>query len=90
MTWGTNRPPMPKGWDAIRARVLDEEPWCRMRCGRPSTTVDHIIPRERGGGEGRENLAGMCGPCHRTKTARIDSKTRPSRKRPPERHPGLV
>lgn len=50
-------------WRRIRARVLAEEPRCRW-CGDPSTTVDHIVPRARGGGDDRANLAASCEPCN--------------------------
>ena len=48
---------------SMRKRVLKEEPICRI-CGiRPSTRVDHIIPRFQGGGDNRENLRGICDIC---------------------------
>lgn len=42
--------------------MLAEEPVCP--CGAPATEVDHIVPRERGGDDRRENLRGMCKPCN--------------------------
>ena len=55
-------------WLRIRAQVLHEEPFCRM-CGRPSTTVDHIVPRARGGTDERSNLQALCNDCRRRKDA---------------------
>ena len=55
-------------WLRIRAQVLHEEPFCRM-CGRPSTTVDHIVPRARGGTDERSNLQALCNGCRRRKDA---------------------
>lgn len=56
-------------WPKIRARVLREEPRCRL-CGSRAEQVDHIIPVSRGGTHERVNLRGVCGPCHRKLTAR--------------------
>jgi 5-methylcytosine-specific restriction protein A len=51
-------------WRRIRAAVLSEEPMCRWCTTRAATEVDHIISRERGGGDQRDNLAGSCKPCN--------------------------
>ena len=51
--------------------VLREEPLCR-RCGEPATDVDHIVSRERGGEDTRENLQALCHPCHSQKTVEED------------------
>ena len=59
--------------DAMRARVLREEPLCRMCAaeGRVSATAiaDHIVPKAEGGTDDRTNYQGACDPCHRRKTA---------------------
>jgi hypothetical protein len=62
------------GWIARRKRILEQEPFCRS-CAElgyqtQATTVDHIIPRSRGGGHEDSNLQPLCGPCHDAKTAR--------------------
>lgn len=51
--------------------VLREEPLCR-KCGEPATEVDHVISRERGGEDTRDNLQGLCKPCHSQKTVGED------------------
>jgi hypothetical protein len=61
-------------WRETRAAVLKEEPMCR-ECARlgyatAATTVDHIIPRSRGGKKGRENLQPLCNECHGRKSGR--------------------
>jgi 5-methylcytosine-specific restriction protein A len=56
-------------WQKIRERVLREEPYCRW-CGKPSTTVDHIVPKARGGTDTRSNLQALCGRCRKIKDAR--------------------
>ncbi len=49
---------------ANRAVTLREEPICRMCGQRPSVTVDHIIPKSRGGSDEPSNLRGACQACH--------------------------
>lgn len=39
-------------------------------CGRSATTVDHILPRSRGGASTWENLAAACRPCNALKDDR--------------------
>lgn len=43
-------------------------PVCCIHCGvalyRKQMTVEHIIPKSRGGGDDRENLAPACAPCN--------------------------
>jgi 5-methylcytosine-specific restriction protein A len=61
-------------WRRVRAAVLREEPLCR-ECAREGRTtaareIDHIIPRSKGGTEDRDNLQGLCKPCHSAKTMR--------------------
>lgn len=56
-------------WERLRQQVLSEETNCRA-CGSPATDVDHAIPKALGGTDLRANLEALCGPCHRTKTAR--------------------
>lgn len=51
-------------WRRIRALVLADEPVCRWCETALSTHVDHIVSRDRGGDDRRENLAGSCRPCN--------------------------
>lgn len=59
-------------WRKMRARVLREEPTCpgwRRVCGKPTTQVDHIVRRTRGGAElERANLRAYCASCHARKS----------------------
>lgn len=61
-------------WDKQRAIVLREEPWCRycLAVGRrtPSTTVDHMLPKDRGGTDARSNLCGCCADHQAAKASR--------------------
>jgi 5-methylcytosine-specific restriction protein A len=60
-------------WRAgLREKTLREEPWCRMCLAEgkftPSRHADHIVPKEDGGLDVRENLQGLCHPHHSRKT----------------------
>jgi 5-methylcytosine-specific restriction enzyme A len=65
-------------WRAMRARVLREEPRCRL-CGAPSTDVDHRVAHADGGSDDRSNLRALCNPCHKKVTAE-QNKARRNRK----------
>jgi 5-methylcytosine-specific restriction endonuclease McrA len=47
--------------------VLRRDKWTCVYCSRSATTVDHIIPRARGGKSTWENLAACCQPCNNAK-----------------------
>jgi len=49
------------------AATLREEPACRL-CGRPSRSVDHIIPKSQGGSDDRSNLRALCRACHKRRS----------------------
>jgi 5-methylcytosine-specific restriction endonuclease McrA len=36
-------------WQKLRITVLDRDGWTCASCNRPAHTVDHIIPRVKGG-----------------------------------------
>jgi 5-methylcytosine-specific restriction protein A len=55
-------------WPAIRARVLREQPICAECASARSVVCDHIVSRAAGGSDRRENLQGLCRPCHSRKT----------------------
>jgi 5-methylcytosine-specific restriction enzyme A len=57
-----------KDWEARRARVLREEPNCRL-CGTPATDVDHIVAHADGGTDDRSNLRSLCRDCHKQVTS---------------------
>lgn len=62
-------------WRKLREQVLAEEPLCRWCLARgqcvPSTEVDHIKDSREDYSDDnrRENLTGVCTPCHSLKTA---------------------
>jgi 5-methylcytosine-specific restriction endonuclease McrA len=57
-------------WKALREEVRRDEPLCRhhAHCKGITEQIDHIIPREQGGPDTRDNLAGLCASCHSAKT----------------------
>lgn len=54
----------------MRRKLLQREPWCAY-CGveldATTATLDHVIPRSRGGVDGMENAALACAPCNEKK-----------------------
>lgn len=56
-------------WQQRRKKFITEHPYC-VRCGKPTTDVDHKMPRSQGGSDEDYNLQGLCGYCHKQKTAR--------------------
>lgn len=61
-------------WRKLRLLVLARDPICRACQRAPSTDVDHITPKRRGGLDTLENLQGLCGSCHARKTALSDGR----------------
>ncbi len=62
------------GWRRLRLLVLSRDPICRTCQRAPSTDVDHITPKRRGGEDTMENLQELCGSCHASKTALTDGR----------------
>jgi len=71
-----------------RKAVLARDAWTCQYCGRQAAglTVDHVIPRSRGGESVWENIVASCAPCNRKKgnlTPREASMHPRSNPRPP-------
>jgi 5-methylcytosine-specific restriction endonuclease McrA len=61
-------------------------------CGRQTThlTIDHVIPRHRGGGHRWDNLVAACPPCNRRKGGRsVVEANMTLRRRPAEPSPTI-
>jgi 5-methylcytosine-specific restriction protein A len=56
-------------WQQRRKEYIKQHPFC-VRCGKPTTDVDHKLARRFGGSEDDSNLQALCGSCHKAKTAR--------------------
>ena len=51
-----------------RRAVFARDDWTCQYCGaRSNLTVDHVIPRSKGGGSTWENIVASCAPCNRRK-----------------------
>jgi len=57
-------------WQKRRKDFIAAHPICMSCWRKPTKDVDHIVPRSRGGSDGDSNLQGLCGFCHKQKTAR--------------------
>jgi 5-methylcytosine-specific restriction endonuclease McrA len=51
-----------------RRAVFARDRWTCQYCGsRSNLTVDHVVPRSKGGGSSWENIVTSCAPCNRRK-----------------------
>src|SRR6201989_2023812 len=51
-----------------RRAVFARDNWTCQYCGaRTQLTVDHVIPRSKGGGSTWDNIVASCAPCNRRK-----------------------
>lgn len=63
-------------WEAIRQQVLERDGFmCRICEQAQATTVDHIIPKVKGGTDDPANLLAACRPCNGKKGAKTISRT---------------
>ena len=61
-------------WKKLRITVLDRDGWQCAVCNKPAQTVDHIIPRVKGGDMwAMDNLQAMCKSCNSSKGGRFFS-----------------
>lgn len=93
--------PKPPGWRTTRIRILKRDDHvCQWRldhdriCGAPANEVDHIIPAYRNGSDDDSNLRALCTSHHTTKSrgegGQAAQAKRIPRKRPEEKHPGIL
>jgi hypothetical protein len=55
-----------------RREVYERDGWaCRHCGGTDDLTLDHVVPRSRGGGDEIENLQTLCRPCNSRKGTRF-------------------
>lgn len=104
MSQGRRSEPLPKGWARIRERILSRDAhacqWIKQdgsdeKCGEPARHVDHILNAARGGGDQDANLQALCIYHHGVKTgaegaAAAAANPQPTRRRDPEKHPGML
>lgn len=60
----------PHGWNAIRHRILKRDGAMCAYCGSLARTVDHVVPRSRGGSHDDANLVACCWLCNSRKCSR--------------------
>ena len=61
-------------WKKLRITILDRDGWQCAICNKPAHTVDHIIPRVKGGDMwAPDNLQSMCKSCNSSKGGRFFS-----------------
>ncbi len=55
-----------------RRAVFARDSWTCQYCGsRSNLTVDHVIPRSKGGSSSWDNIVASCAPCNRRKGDRL-------------------
>jgi 5-methylcytosine-specific restriction endonuclease McrA len=55
-----------------RRAVFARDDWTCQYCGaRSNLTVDHVVPRSKGGGSSWENIVASCAPCNKRKADRL-------------------
>ncbi len=66
-----------------RAGVLSRDGRRCAYCGGTASTIDHVLPRSRGGGNTWSNTVAACGRCNQRKGDRTPAEARmPLRRRP--------
>lgn len=83
LRYAVRRPP--RRLRLTKREILRRDGWTCQYCGRssPSLTVDHVIPRHRGGAHTWENLVAACPACNRRKGNRTPAEARMTLLRPP-------
>ncbi|MGI9081082.1 MAG: HNH endonuclease [Thermoleophilaceae bacterium] len=68
-----------------RRAVFARDAWKCQYCGqeRGNLTVDHVIPRSKGGGSGWDNIVTCCAPCNRRKGDRLPRQANMVPRHPP-------
>lgn len=79
------RLPLPLSRRTVLARDMYTCQYCGGQPGRTELTVDHIMPRSRGGTTHWENVVAACGPCNRRKGNRTPEEAQMKLLNPPSR-----
>ncbi len=67
-----------------RRAVFARDGWSCQYCGaRSNLTVDHVIPRSKGGDSSWENIVASCAPCNRRKGDRLPAQANMHPRRAP-------
>ncbi len=67
-----------------RRAVFARDSWMCQYCGaRSNLTVDHVVPRSKGGHSSWENIVASCAPCNRRKGDQLPPQVGMTLRRPP-------
>ena len=67
-----------------RRAVFARDDWTCQYCGaRSNLTVDHVVPRSKGGGSSWDNIVASCAPCNRRKGNALPRQAGMHLNRPP-------
>ena len=79
------RLPLPLSRRTVLARDMYTCQYCGGQPGRSDLTIDHVLPRSRGGATTWENVVTACGPCNRRKGDRTPDESNMHLRSKPER-----
>lgn len=69
-----------------RRAIFARDDWTCQYCGSVTTlTIDHVVPRSKGGASGWENLVASCAPCNRRKGDKLPHVAGMHPSRPPSK-----
>jgi 5-methylcytosine-specific restriction endonuclease McrA len=67
-----------------RRAVFARDQWTCQYCGaRSNLTVDHVIPKSKGGGSSWDNIVASCAPCNRRKGDALPRQAGMKLRKPP-------
>lgn len=61
-------------WDEARCTKLKSVNYKCEKCGNPTATVHHIVPRSKGGSNAQYNLKALCNKCHESRHSHMRNK----------------
>ena len=73
-----------------RRGVFLRDGWRCVYCEAPATSLDHVVPRSRGGGHGWENVVSCCRRCNHVKADRTVAELGWRMHRPPRAPSGVA
>jgi 5-methylcytosine-specific restriction endonuclease McrA len=62
-------------WRKLTKYILERDAETCYRCQGIADTVDHIIPRSKGGGNNPGNLRAMCRSCNSAKGDKVETRS---------------